>query len=345
MFKDSARELGTLRFFREKLQRRNVTLDVKHFEDCEQLFISIGRSYTVEALLEYFEMETLDDCPHEHLPPRPDLMPDQSSKKEYFDKTMEKFIDEFLSPVLTFDNDCRPEFDVLQNDEESCNTDFVRNYSLRLLQYFFIMADIKDAVKEGNGLRLHQIHKQLLYHFKSDSGYNASAIEMFINIIQNEVLLSKQEAHQCIWSATANWPGGKGRNIEIDLLQENRNKDLKNLIKEMGVHKTDKAIDRASRAVCGIQHIVENLNMQTSYRPTTGSHTHKASVPDELKILKDLRELRPFLIQPGRAHSSFPSISTNPLATLNTGEFKTWLLRHKKYLVHNIPSVEEANEV
>jgi hypothetical protein len=85
--------------------------------------------------------------------------------------------------------------------------------------------------------------------------------------------------------------------------------------------------------------------MQTSYRPTTGSHTHKASVPDELKILKDLRELRPFLIQPGRAHSSFPSISTNPLATLNTGEFKTWLLRHKKYLVHNIPSVEEANEV
>ena len=121
--------------------------------------ISIGRSYTVEALLEFFRMETLDDCPHEHLPARPDLMPDQSSKKEYFEKTMEKFIDEFLSPVLTFD--CQPECDVLQNDEESCNTDFVTNYSLRLLQYFFIMADIKDAVKERNGLRLHQIHKQL----------------------------------------------------------------------------------------------------------------------------------------------------------------------------------------
>ena len=337
MFKDSARELGTLRFFREKLQRRNVTLDVKHFEDCEQLFISIGRSYTVEAFLEFFDMETLEDCPRKHLPPRPDLMPDQPSKKEYFDKTMDKF-DEFLGPVLTYDSDPQPEFEV-QNDD---NTDFIRNYSLRLLQYFFMMADIKDAVKEGNGLRLHQIHKQLLHHFKSDSGYNAFAIEMFINIVQNEVLLSSQEAHQCMWSATANWAGGKGKNIEIDLLQENRNKDLKSLIKGMGTNKTNKAIDRASRAVGGIQHIIENLNAQGSKQPTCGSHSHKASVPDELKILKDLRELRPFLTQPGRAHSSFSSISVHPLAALNTKEFETWLLRHKKYLIHNVSTEEEC---
>ena len=169
-------------------------MDVKHFEECEQLFISIG-SYTVEAFLEFFDMETLENWPA--------LMPDQSSKKEYFDKIMDKFIDEFLSPVLVFDSNSQPDFDV-QNDEGSCNTDFVQNYSLRLLQYFFIMADIKDAVKEGNGLRLHQIHKQLLHHFKSDSGYNAFAIEMFMNIIQNEILLSNQEAHQCMWSETAN---------------------------------------------------------------------------------------------------------------------------------------------
>ena len=196
---------------------------------------------------------------------------------------MDKFIDEYLSPNLTIGEE---EIDVQsdeESDEKSDNPDFVRNYSLRLLQYFFLMADIKDAVKEGNGLRLHQIHKQLLHHFKSDSGYNAFAIEMFINIIQNEVLLSNEEAHQCIWSATANWSGGKGRNIEIDL-QENRNKDLKNLIKGMGTNKTNKAISRASRAVGGIQHIVENLNLQASSRPTSGSHSHKATVPNELKI-------------------------------------------------------------
>ena len=125
MFKDSARELGTLRFFREKLQRRNVALDVKHFEGCEQLFISIRRSYTVEAFLEFFDMETLENCPHKHPPPCPALMPDQSSKKEYFDKIMDKFIDEFLSPVLVFHNhgNSQPDFDV-QNDEGSCKRRF-----------------------------------------------------------------------------------------------------------------------------------------------------------------------------------------------------------------------------
>lgn len=49
-------------------------------------------------------------------------------------------------------------------------------------------------------------------------------------------------------AATANWKGGPGKNIEIDILQENRNKDIKKEIRRIGANKTDKAIDRASRA-------------------------------------------------------------------------------------------------
>ena len=67
-------------------------------------------------------------------------------------------------------------------------------------------------------------------------------------IIQNEVFLSEAEAHQCIWSATVNWQGGIGKNIEIDILQENRNRDIKKQIKSMGANKTNAAIERASRS-------------------------------------------------------------------------------------------------
>ncbi|XP_028412644.1 uncharacterized protein LOC114535543 [Dendronephthya gigantea] len=42
LYKNSGRENGTLRYFREVLNRRNVTVDVKHYEDCEQLFMSVG---------------------------------------------------------------------------------------------------------------------------------------------------------------------------------------------------------------------------------------------------------------------------------------------------------------
>ena len=72
---------------------------------------------------------------------------------------------------------------------------------------------------------------------------------MLINIVQNEVFLSESEAHHCKQSSTANWKRGSAKNLEIGILQENRNKDIKKLIKGMGANKTDKAIERASRTV------------------------------------------------------------------------------------------------
>ena len=65
--------------------------------------------------------------------------------------------------------------------------------------------------------------------------FNTYGIEMLINVVQNEVFLSEAEAHQCMWASKANWKGGPGKNIEIDLLQENRNKDGKKSIKAEGI--------------------------------------------------------------------------------------------------------------
>ncbi|CAB4011884.1 Hypothetical predicted protein [Paramuricea clavata] len=189
------------------------------------------------------------------LPPRPDLMPNKLSKKEYF-----------LSPVLVSLNGPQHQS---QND---------------------------DQTNEDN-----------------DSDFN-------------EVLLTEQEAHQFIWSATTKWI-----DLQIDVLQENRNKDLKKLIKGMGGNKTDKSIDWASRAVGGIQQSVENLNAETIKQAVSGTHSHQPSVSDELEIMKDLRKLRTFSTEPGRAHSSFPSISADPLATLINEEFEYWLKRHKQF--------------
>ena len=69
LYGKSGRPKGTLRFFCEKLQRRNVTKDIKHYEDCEQLFLSVGRAYTVAALLHFFGMDSIDDPPQNHLCP------------------------------------------------------------------------------------------------------------------------------------------------------------------------------------------------------------------------------------------------------------------------------------
>jgi hypothetical protein len=133
---------------------------------------------------------------------------------------------------------------------------------------------------------------------------------MLINVVQNMVFLSPAQSHQCIWASTANWKGGAQRNVEIDLLQENRNRDLKKLIKEMGANKTDKAIDNASRAVVGARKIAENFDYMVYREAMSSSHSHASSLKDESKVLSDLRILKPFSIQPNGKHASFRKIKS-----------------------------------
>ena len=211
LYKNSGREKGTLRYFLEKLQRRNVTADVKHFEDCEQLFVSTGKCFVVEALIQFFNMESKDGQPTQNKPSY-HILEFGDNRTLYYNTVLDKFLDEYLivpTPSAIVQSQNEP--------NTSVDPEFVRNYSLCLLKYFFILIDVKDAVKEGNGERLATLHKYMLPQFKSTPGFNSYAIEMLINIIQNEVFLCEAGAHQCIWSATVNWQGGFGKNIEIDI--------------------------------------------------------------------------------------------------------------------------------
>ena len=67
--------------------------------------------------------------------------------------------------------------DFSSQKEENTDTDMVRNHAMQLLKYFFLLEDIKNAVKEGNGQRLNQLRKQLLHHLKTDDGHNTYAID------------------------------------------------------------------------------------------------------------------------------------------------------------------------
>ena len=319
LYKNSEREQGTLRYFREKLQRRNVTNDVKHYEDCEQLFLSIGKCFTVEALLEFFGMESKEDHIKRNRPPYYILEVDDN-KKKYYDSVLDKFVDQFL---INSPNDNDDDND--DDDEESSptNNDFVTNYSLCLLKYYFIFLDFKAAVKEGNGETIAILHKQLVPHFKALPGFNNYAIEMLISVVQNSVFLSDAEAHQCIWASTVNWRGGARNNIEIDLLQENRNKSLKKSIKAMGANKTDNAIDRSSHAFGGEDKIAENFDVQIQRETQSSSHSHRTTAADEGIVMADLRVVKPFTSVPNTVHESFPDIHPNPLISVDdTSVFK-----------------------
>ena len=68
----------------------------------------------------------------------------------------------------------------------------------------------------------------------------------------SDVILSEADAHLCMWASTANWKGGVGKNIEINLLQENGNKDIKRPLKQW-------VLTRKTRQLIGL---VETLGVK-----------------------------------------------------------------------------------
>ena len=104
----------------------------------------------------------------------------------------------------------------------------------RALRIILPALSYEEALVECNLKTLKGRREDMLLYFSSVSGFYSYAIEMLISTIQNAVLLSPVESHQCKWAALANWKGGRNKNIEIDLLQENRNKGIKGPIHLMG---------------------------------------------------------------------------------------------------------------
>lgn len=94
----SLREVGTLKYFRERLNRRNVTPDkvTKSYEGCEQFIISTGKAYLIEAAMEFWGMDSMDDKPTKNCPPSNILYLPLAKKRKYFNKVVGDFVDEFV---------------------------------------------------------------------------------------------------------------------------------------------------------------------------------------------------------------------------------------------------------
>lgn len=285
--------------------------------------------YSVLALLQFFGMDETHESPQKNLPPH-DVIHGSGDKRVYLDNVLDKFISEYL--MMTNDNNHLEYEETLED-----NQDLVREYSLCLLKLYFILESIRESVKLGDGGRLAVLRKVLLKHFKSHSGHNAYAIEMLISILQDEVFLTKRQAHQTRWASTVNWEGGAKGSIEIDLLEENLNRELKKSIKGMGANKTQRSIDRVSRSAAGTAEIINKFGDVIGIKKKGSSHKHKSSEKDECLILSDLLPLKPFASINGRFHDGFRDASSDPLATLASAAFCDWLNRHKENIIKHGP--------
>ena len=317
---ESVNQVGTLKYFREKYNRKNATPGkvLDSYEGSEDLFLSMGRAYIVVAALNYFGMQKLDDKPTLNVFPDNIAHASKHTRRKYFDEAFAKFIDKFLLQKANDDS----------HDEE----DFVQNYGFCVIFLSMLIMQMKDTAAEADGNRNLINQKLLLSVFKSIGAYSKYAIEMFVSISQIECMLTPRLSEEFKWGFFVNWRGGAGKNIEDDLAQEISNRCSKNIVQWMGANKTIKSISKVCKATTGISQITEQFDHSAGIHKKSVEHTTLASLEDEREMVADLLRLDPFTHEPSRAHDSFPDIKRCPLMYLNVVEFSQWLEKHKEEL-------------
>ena len=85
--RESANQVGPLKYFREKLNRKNVTPNkiLDSYDGCEELFVSVEKAYFTVALMNFFKMESIDDYPTAHCFENNVIQRPHETRKQYFD--------------------------------------------------------------------------------------------------------------------------------------------------------------------------------------------------------------------------------------------------------------------
>ena len=258
---ESVNQTGTLKFFREKYNRRNATpakvLD--SFEGSEELFLSVGKAYIVTAALNFFGMESIEDAPSKNSFPPNTSHQSEENKKSYFDDAFGKFIDTFLLQKTA------------SNEEEE---DHIMNYGLCFIFLTVLILQMKDVAAEADGERNLVNQKLLMSVFKSMGAYSKYAVEMFVSIVQIECLLTPRLSEEFKWGFFVNWRGGAGHNIEDDAAQEISNSCSKAVVQRMGPNKTIQSISKVCKATSGIKEIKEQFDSSWHWHSSEICATH-----------------------------------------------------------------------
>lgn len=167
---------------------------------------------------------------------------------------------------------------------EDDKTDHIYNYARVLCHYGSLIMEFMDAWSEGDGERVYTCWKIFLPHFYCNSTNSKYAIEA-VRLQLQRAILPPQLSYELIWGRFVNSKGGMGNNIPSDLHNEFVNKDVKDIIKNMGSNITEDALHCAARSISKIKAVCCNFDEQSNIHTQLSAHTTKSSTKDIDKIV------------------------------------------------------------
>ena len=207
--------------------------------------------------------------------------------------------------------------------------DKVKDYSHLVLesgtQFFHLLQQCKSPDRKV----MLPLLKMLMMTLKCNNSMAKYPLEILRMLVQQYSLLSEQDAHQTFHQCFVNTKGKPNTHVPCDLVMEWSVRDEKRHIKHMVSNKNDDSVLQRSSALGGIERIAHNFDTKTGVRIRSKKHSEISSIPDEKKIIDDLRKIRPFKHDPGRKFEQFEKVVPSMLEHYKGHTFRTWFLKHK----------------
>ena len=180
------------------------------------------------------------------------------------------------------------------------------------MAFGLVLLEFDDAVKEGDGERLHDLYKFALLLYKA-YGKTKYAYAVLHYLVKIKAILS-EEAHRLKWNCSLNKCGIQGKNIPLDLKTEQFNKGVKSMWRELHPNINEDSAARVANTVEPMENIIDSIKRDCDMLETPGYRS--LGKPEEVvvQIVKDLMQIKAFKHKAGReGHSTFPKFPANLL--------------------------------
>ncbi len=198
--------------------------------------------------------------------------------------------------------------------------DGVQNYAHRVLELGLLYKDLLDMCKLPSRARALPLLKLIMLLFKVNSNLSKYALEVMRLLVHQLCSLSEQAAHEEFYGLFVNTEGSPAGHVACDDRMEWQGELGQRPIQHMASNKSEKNISNRSRALSGT-----NYDRTTQVLVRSKKHKVAPAREDELAMVTDLHQLRPFQFHAGRCHSAFENISGSMLSEADFPALQRWL--------------------
>lgn len=220
--------------------------------------------------------------------------------------------------------------------------DDLHNYVFQFMQWYFVVIQMKDSIKEGDIYRTNIVLKSMIPFFYSHSYLSKYLTECVDYILKTEIILPPDLALRVRAASFVNPFGGAGKNKAADLHKENQVKSLKDLIKGLGANKTEKSIIAVTKAAPTIDTIVKNFDCMVNENTVKTTHKTSSRDGDIQCLLQKLQTWKPWIKKENRRLKVFSNIKKTPFS-FDKQKFSQHIMYTADRLARDLPYEEESS--